>query len=66
MPTRLKSPMSTPIHPYARSLVTLEALSGNLLLIVLVARLVGPEMEWREEQRERRRRDDDPAPLAKQ
>ena len=62
MPTRLKSPMSARIHPYARSLVTLEALSGSLFLTVLVARLVGLEMEWREEQRERRRHDDDHIP----
>lgn len=41
----------TPPHPYARSLATLEALSGGLFLTVLVARLVGLEMEWREEQR---------------
>ena len=56
--------MSTPIHPYARSLATLEALSGSLFLTVLVARLVGLEMEWREEQRERRRHDDDQFPPA--
>ena len=42
----------TPWHPYARSLATLEALFGGLFLTVLVARLVGLEMEWREEQRE--------------
>lgn len=41
----------TPLHPYARSLATLEALFGGLFLTVLVARLVGLEMEWREEQR---------------
>jgi len=41
----------TPLHPYARSLATLEALFGNLFLTVLVARLVGLEMQWREEQR---------------
>jgi hypothetical protein len=41
----------TPLHPYARSLATLEALFGSLFLTVLVARLVGLEMEWREEQR---------------
>ncbi len=51
----------TPLHPYARSLATLEALSGSLFLTVLVARLVGLEMEWREEQRERRRNVDDTA-----
>jgi hypothetical protein len=54
----------TPLHPYARSLATLEALSGNLFLTVLVARLVGLEMGWREEQRERRRTDDDDTPPA--
>ncbi len=52
----------TPLHPYARSLATLEALSGNLFLTVLVARLVGLEMEWREEQRERARQTHDDAP----
>ena len=41
----------TPLHPYARSLATLEALAGNLFLTVLVARLVGLELAWREEQR---------------
>jgi hypothetical protein len=41
----------TPLHPYARSLATLESLLGGLFLTVLVARLVGLEMEWREEQR---------------
>ena len=45
----------TPLHPYARSLAALEALSGTLFLTVLVARLVGLEMEWREEQRARKR-----------
>jgi hypothetical protein len=54
----------TPLHPYARSLATLEALSGNLFLTVLVARLVGLEMGWREEQRERRRNEQDDAPPA--
>ena len=42
----------TPLHPYARSLATLEALSGNLFLAVLVARLVGQEIDWRHEQRD--------------
>ena len=42
----------TPVHPYARSLATLEALAGNLFLAVLVARLVAMEIEWRVEQRE--------------
>ncbi len=54
----------TPLHPYARSLATLEALSGNLFLTVLVARLVGLEMGWREEQRERRRNEHNDAPPA--
>jgi hypothetical protein len=43
------------VHPYARSLATLEALSGNLFLTVLVARLVGMEIDWRHEQRDLRR-----------
>ncbi|HQR12743.1 MAG TPA: potassium channel family protein [Casimicrobiaceae bacterium] len=47
----------TPVHPYARSLATMEALSGNLFLTVLVARLVGQEIDWRHEQRELRRRE---------
>jgi hypothetical protein len=50
----------TPLHPYARSLAVLEALAGNLYLTVLVARLVGLEMEWREERREKRRRHEPP------
>jgi hypothetical protein len=41
----------TPLHPYARSLATFEAITGQLYLAVLIARLVGLEMEWREEQR---------------
>jgi voltage-gated potassium channel Kch len=45
----------TPLHPYARSLATLEALAGNLFLTVLVARLVGQEIDWRHEQRDLRR-----------
>ena len=44
----------TPLHPYARSLATLEALSGSLFLAVLVARLVGLEIEWRHAQRDLR------------
>jgi hypothetical protein len=47
----------TPLHPYARSLATLEALAGNLFLTVLVARLVAMEIEWRVEQREWRQRE---------
>lgn len=42
----------TPVHPYARSLATLEAIVGQLYLAVLIARLVGLEMEWREAQRD--------------
>ena len=42
----------TPVHPYARSLATMEALAGNLFLAVLVARLVGLEIDWRHEQRD--------------
>jgi len=56
----------TPLHPYARSLTILEALAGNLFLAVLVARLVGLEIDWRHEQREMRQRkelaEDSPAP----
>jgi hypothetical protein len=47
----------TPLHPYARSLATLEALSGSLFLAVLVARLVALEVEWRHEQRDLRGKD---------
>ncbi len=41
----------TPLHPYARSLATMEALAGNLFLTVLIARLVGMEMSAREAER---------------
>ncbi|CAG0996622.1 hypothetical protein BURK1_02579 [Burkholderiales bacterium] len=41
-----------PVHPYARSLAMFEAVTGQLYLAVLIARLVGLEMEWRETQRE--------------
>lgn len=41
----------TPLHPYARSLATMEALAGNLFLTVLIARLVGLEMSSREAER---------------
>ena len=44
----------TPLHPYTRSLAAFEAIVGQLYLAVLIARLVGLEMEWREEQREHR------------
>lgn len=44
----------TPLHPYARSLAAVEAITGQLYLAVLIARLVGLEMEWREEQRDHR------------
>jgi hypothetical protein len=44
----------TPIHPFARSLVTMEALTGQLFLAILVARLVAMEIEWRHEQRDKR------------
>ena len=47
----------TPVHPYARSLATMEALAGNLFLTVLVARLVGQEIDWRHEQRDRMRKE---------
>jgi hypothetical protein len=41
----------TPLHPYARSLATLEALAGGLFMTVLVARLVAQEVEWRYSER---------------
>ena len=44
----------TPLHPYARSLAAFEAITGQLYLAVLIARLVALEMEWREEMREHR------------
>ena len=40
-----------PVHPLARSLATLEAITGQLFLAILVARLVAMEIEWRQEQR---------------
>jgi hypothetical protein len=52
----------TPVHPYARSLATLEALSGNLFLAVLIARLVAMEMDWRHDQRDARVRGEAPLP----
>lgn len=47
----------TPVHPYARSLATMEALAGGLFLTVLVARLVGLEIDWRHERRDLRRKE---------
>jgi len=47
----------TPLHPFARALVTLEALAGQLFLAILVARLVAMEVEWRQQQREIARAD---------
>ncbi len=47
----------TPLHPYARSMATLEALSGGLFLTVLVARLVAHEVEWRASRQEAARGD---------
>lgn len=44
----------TPLHPFARSLVIMEALAGQLFLAILIARLVAMEIEWRHEQRQRR------------
>ncbi len=44
----------SPLHPFARSLVTMEALTGQLFLAILVARLVAMEIEWRHEQRDKR------------
>ncbi len=43
-----------PVHPLARSLATLEAITGQLFLAILVARLVAMEIEWRQQQRELR------------
>jgi len=45
----------TPLHPYTRSLAIFEAITGQLYLAVLIARLVGLEMEWREAQRDAQR-----------
>lgn len=50
-----------PVHPLARSLATLEAVTGQLFLAILVARLVAMEIEWRQEQRELRRAPPPPA-----
>jgi hypothetical protein len=47
----------TPLHPFARALVVLEALTGQLFLAILVARLVAMELEWRHMQREMRHQD---------
>lgn len=47
----------TPLHPFARAFVTLEALTGQLFLAILVARLVAMELEWRQVQREVLRED---------
>jgi hypothetical protein len=47
----------TPLHPFARAFVTLEALAGQLFLAILVARLVAMELEWRQVQRELLRED---------
>jgi ion channel len=44
----------TPVHPFARSLAMMEAVSGQLFLAILVARLVAMEIEWRQDQREQR------------
>ncbi len=52
----------TPLHPYARSLATAEALAGNLFLAVLVARLVALEIDWRHEQRDLRRAEEGARP----
>ena len=41
----------TPVHPYARTLVMLEALTGQLFLAILVARLVAMEIDWRYDRR---------------
>jgi Ion channel len=44
----------TPVHPFARSLVMMEAVTGQLFLAILVARLVAMEIEWRHGQRDKR------------
>ncbi|MFO1282655.1 MAG: potassium channel family protein [Burkholderiales bacterium] len=45
----------TPAHPTTRSLAAFEALCGQLYLAVLIARLVGLEIAWRETQAATRR-----------
>jgi len=53
----------TPVHPYVRSLATLEAIVGQLYIAVLIARLIGLEIEWRRAQREEAaQREAPPAP----
>ena len=42
----------TPIHPYARSLATFEAIVGQLDIAMLIARLIGLEIAWRRERRD--------------
>ncbi len=42
----------TPVHPYVRSLATFEAIVGQLYIAVLIARLIGLEIEWRRVQRD--------------
>ncbi len=41
----------TPIHPYTRSLANFEAIVDQLYIAVLIARLIGLEIEWRREAR---------------
>jgi len=43
------------LHPYTRSLAIFGAIVGQLYLAVLIARLVGLEMEYREAQRDEMR-----------
>ena len=42
----------TPVHPYVRTLATFEAIVGQLYIAVLIARLIGLEIEWRRVLRE--------------
>jgi len=42
----------TPVHPVARALATLQAVSGQIFIAVLLARLVSLEIAGREKQRD--------------
>ena len=43
----------TPVNPIARSLAMLEALTGQLYLVILIARLVSLEVEARHAKEDR-------------
>jgi len=45
----------TAVHPVARSLVTFDALTGQLFLAILLARLVSMELFYHQAQRAERR-----------